>query len=323
MAAPDGASYTSFMSTTALISNVPIFHELPEEYLERIASATQPVSFDRGEIIVEIGDPGRSLYIIVEGTVQVLYPARSAEFELARLEAGDFFGEMALLNDKPRSATVRAVDPVRALVLDKDDFRSIIRQSPDVALRLMEAMSVRIRNADEQLSGLSDKAVRDPLTGLLNRRAYGERMIEELDRTRRYEEVFSVILVDLDHFKVINDNIGHDAGDKVLAWIGRLLTELTRAADVPFRTGGEEFAILCPSTPAAVANTVARRLVEVVSEAKPPLEQDLHVTMSAGYATCPDHGTSLEALYYVADQALLRAKRDGRSRVCMPEVAEG
>jgi len=311
------------MSIADLIARVPIFHELPVEDIERIASATRRVSFDRGEIIVEIGDPGRSLYIIAEGIVQVLYPARSADFELARLTEGDFFGEMALLNDKPRSATVRTVEPVEALILDKDDFRNIIRQSPDVALRLMEAMSVRIRNADEQISGLSDKAVRDPLTGLLNRRAYGERLVEELDRNRRYDEVFSIILVDLDHFKSINDTIGHDAGDKVLAWVGRLLTELTRAADVPFRTGGEEFAILCPATPADVAGKVAQRLVEVVSEARPPIGTDLHVTMSAGYACCPDHGTAQEVLYYVADQALLRAKNSGRSRVCTPEMVEG
>jgi diguanylate cyclase (GGDEF)-like protein len=214
---------------------------------------------------------------------------------------------------------VRTVERVEALLLDKDDFRRIIRESPDVALPLMEAMSIRIRNADEHISGLSDKAVRDPLTGLLNRRAFGERMVEELDRVRRYGETFSLLLVDLDNFKSINDSLGHDTGDEVLAWIGRLLTELTRAADVPFRIGGEEFAVLCPATPSGVAHTVARRLVGVVSEAHPPIDQELRVTISAGFSACPEHGDSQEDIYYVADQALLRAKDGGRNQVCAPE----
>ena len=277
MAAPLSRFYVPFMSTTELLSKVPLFHQLPEEDLARVAAATQRISFDPGEVVVEIGDPGRSLYLILEGTVQVLYPSRSADFELARLGPGEFFGEMALLNDKPRSATVRTVEQVEALLLDKDDFRSIIRESPNVALPLMEAMSIRIRNADEHISGLSDKAVRDPLTGLLNRRAFGERMVEELDRVRRYGETFSLILVDLDNFKSVNDSLGHDTGDEVLAWVGRLLTELTRGADVPFRIGGEEFAVLCPATPPGVAQTVAQRLVSVVSEAHPPIHQELQV----------------------------------------------
>lgn len=310
------------MSTAELIARVPLFHQLPGEDLERLAAATRRASFERGEIIVEIGDPGRSLFLVVEGTVQVLYPARSSDFELARLGPGEFFGEMALLNDKPRSATVRSVEAVEVLVLDKDDFRSIISDSPEVALHLLEALSVRIRNADEQISGLSDKAVRDPLTGLLNRRAFIERIGEELDRSRRYEEVFSLILLDLDHFKSINDAIGHDAGDEVLSWVGRLLTELTRAADVPFRMGGEEFAILCPATSVEVAKAVAQRLVEVVDEARPPINSDLHVTMSAGYSACPDHGESQEDLYYAADQALLKAKKSGRNCVADPETKE-
>lgn len=306
------------MSVIDLLAHVPLFHQLSEEDLARIAEATHPVSFGTGDTIVEIGDPGRSLYILTSGTVQVLYPARSADFELARLGPGDFFGEMALLNDKPRSATVRAVDDVEALVLDKDDFRRLILESPVLALRLMEAMSMRIRNADEQISGLSEKAVRDPLTGLLNRRAFGERMAEELDRARRYGESFSLILVDLDHFKTINDTVGHDAGDEVLAWVGRLLTELTRAADVAFRVGGEEFAVLCPATDLQTVDAVAHRLVEVVGEAHPPVDRDVRVTMSAGYANCPLHGMSHEELYYVADQALLRAKDEGRNRVSAP-----
>ena len=250
--------------------------------------------------------------------MQVLYPVRNVEFELARLGPGEFFGEMALLNEKPRSATVRAVGDVSAVVLDKTEFRAIVLDRPRVALALLEVLSVRIRHADEQISGLSDQAVRDPLTGLLNRRAFTERITQEIDRTRRYEKKFSLIVLDLDHFKAINDTLGHDVGDAVLSWIGRILMEHTRVADVPFRIGGEEFAVLCPATSAALARDVAQRLVGVVGEAKPPGGHELHVTMSAGYGTCPEHGETTESLYNAADQALLKAKREGRNRVVGP-----
>ena len=305
-------------ATTELLHHVTLFRGISQEDLEPIATACQEGRFEAGANIVEIGEPGRSLYIITRGNVQVLYPARSADFELARLGRGEFFGEMALLNDKPRSATVRAVDAVDALVLDKAEFRRILMEKPRVALQLLEILSVRIRNADEHISGLSDQAMRDPLTGLLNRRAFHERMGEEIERTHRYGDHFSLILVDLDTFKSVNDTLGHDVGDQVLAWVGRILTEHTRSADAPFRVGGEEFAILCPATPSSVARSVAQRLVGVVGEAKPPVAHDVRVTMSAGYASCPEHGSSHEGLFNTADRALRTAKREGRDRVCDP-----
>ncbi|HEX9885190.1 MAG TPA: GGDEF domain-containing protein [Longimicrobiales bacterium] len=307
------------MNIVEVLRRVPLFKALDASAIQRMADMTHVEGYEPEDDIVEIGDPGRSLFVVLEGDVQVLYPARSADFELARLGPGDFFGEMAVLNDKPRSATVRAVGHVRVAALDKSDFRQMIMDTPAVAVQLLEDLSIRLRNTDEQISGLSDKAMRDALTGLLNRRAFHDRIVEECDRARRYGDEFSLILADLDKFKSINDGFGHDVGDGVLAWVGRILLEHTRAADAPFRVGGEEFAILCPSTPADLAEHVSRRLVETISEARPPLDFDLHVTMSAGFATCPTHGRRSEQLYQVADRALLRAKSAGRNQVLRPE----
>lgn len=308
----------SMPSTVEPLARVPLFSGLESEDLARLAEASRVQTFPPATSIVEMGEPGRSLYLVTEGEVAVLYPARETEFELARLGPGEFFGEMALLNDKPRSATVRSVGEVSAIVLDKTEFRAIVLERPLVALELIEALSVRIRQADEQISGLSDQAVRDALTGLMNRRAFSERLEQEVDRSRRYEGEFSLILLDLDHFKSVNDALGHDVGDEVLSWIGRILMEHTRVADVTFRIGSEEFAILCPATASKLAHALAQRLVDLVGEARPPVRHDLHVSMSAGHATCLDHANSPETLYHVADQCLLQAKHDGRNRVVAP-----
>lgn len=314
---PESSSPTGGRSD--YLRRVPLLQDLEEPDLRKMAGRTREEVYMAGTRIVEIGEPGECLYLILDGEVRVVFPGRDGDFELARLGTGDFFGEMALLNDQPRSATVSAVSPVRALVLDKSDFRQMIVESPKLALKLLQAMSQRVRYADEQMSGLSDKALRDPLTGLLNRRSFHERLSEESDRARRYGEHYSLILIDLDRFKSVNDMFGHDVGDAVLVWVGRMLTDHTRGADQPFRIGGEEFAVIAPGTGITVALSVAQRLVDTLSEARPPLEVQLKVSVSAGYAACPDNGYQPEVLFKVADQALLRAKQTGRGRVCGPE----
>ena len=308
------------MDATAHLLRVPLFEHLDPEALAKLGGLTRSVSFPSGAKIVEMGESGLSLFVILEGQVRVMYPARSSNFELARLGPGDFFGEMALLNNKPRSATVEAVEDVELLVLEQNDFRKMLLEEPLVSLQLIESLSIRIRTADEHISTLSDKAMRDPLTGLMNRRAYRERIKEEIDRALRYEERFSLILLDLDHFKSINDTFGHDVGDVVLGWTGRLLTEHTRSADTPFRIGGEEFAIIAPGTEGKVAHRVTSRLVEVLAEARPPVDFELKVTMSGGYACCPDDTASAETLFSMADRALFQAKAEGRNKVCAPTL---
>ncbi len=308
------------MTRTEWLSRVPLFRELDPRVLSRIADLAEERTFDTGRRVVNMGEPGDTLYVLLEGAVAVLYPARSEEFELARLGPGEFFGEMALLNDSPRSASVQVLEPTRALALRKDAFRRIVQESPELALKLLETLSTRIRLADRSLGALKDEALRDPLTGLLNRRAFHDRLREEVDRFHRYGENFALILLDLDRFKSINDTLGHDVGDQVLRWVGRILLEHTRTADTPFRIGGEEFAILAPSTPGEVAEKVAQRLVLLVAEARPAAESELRVTISAGFAAIPDHADDADVLFQVADQGLLQAKEGGRNRVMAPGV---
>jgi diguanylate cyclase (GGDEF)-like protein len=305
------------MSDTDLLTRVSIFQGIDPADRELLAAAAEVVRFDAGAPIVEIGEPGRSLFVIIEGSVRVLYPGRNSNFELARLGPGDFFGEMAILNDKPRSATVRAQTAVRALRLGKDAFERHVAASPELALRILEVLSVRVRSADEHIGALSDHAQRDALTRLLNRRALQDRMEEECDRFRRYDPPFSLLLLDLDHFRDLNEMFGLEAGDATLAWIGRLLAEHTRAVDVAFRIAGEEFAVLLPATDPEGAGIVARRLVELIAEARPPVPFDLNVTVSAGLAACPDHGRLPADLFDAAQGALAHAKEEGRNQVCV------
>ncbi len=299
------------------LSGVPLFVGLAPKALAGLAAHTRLVSFSPDETIVEM-DTGTPLFVVLEGHVRIVDPAATAALAPILLGPGECFGDRALLNGEPRRVRIEASDDVRLLMLEQNAFHELVALMPEVAIQIFESLSLQMGRADELIRDLSDTAMRDAVTGILNRRAYEERLGEEVERSLRYSENFSLILTDLDRFKAINDTYGHDTGDVVLHWVGRLLTEHTRSPDTPFRIGGEEFAILAPATSMEVAHHVAQRLVDIVSEARPPLDFELKVTMSAGFACCPDHGESVNSLFALADRALLQAKADGRNRVCGP-----
>jgi diguanylate cyclase (GGDEF)-like protein len=160
-------------------------------------------------------------------------------------------------------------------------------------------------------------SIRDPLTGLFNRRYMEEALAQEMHRTRRNEAQLAVIMVDIDHFKQFNDNFGHDAGDAVLRALGEFLKKHVRGSDIACRYGGEEFIlILSPATAEG-----ARQRAEKIREGASLLSvthanRDLGaITLSLGMAMFPGHAATAAALVKAADVALYQAKRDGRNRV--------
>jgi diguanylate cyclase (GGDEF)-like protein len=159
-------------------------------------------------------------------------------------------------------------------------------------------------------------SITDGLTGLWNRRLFDLRMNEELQRAIRFQEPFGLMLVDLDHFKSVNDRYGHQAGDAVLVELARRLTDATREVDVVTRFGGEEFALILPKTPVLGTLRLAEKVREVVAnEPFAAGNASIPVTVSVGAAGYPDHGLSTGDLLAAADAALYRAKENGRNRV--------
>jgi diguanylate cyclase (GGDEF)-like protein len=159
-------------------------------------------------------------------------------------------------------------------------------------------------------------SITDGLTGLWNRRLFDLRINEELQRAIRFQEPFGLLLVDLDHFKSVNDRYGHQAGDAVLVELARRLTDATREVDVVTRFGGEEFALILPKTPVQGTVRLAAKVREVVAnEPFAAGNSSIAVTVSVGAAAYPDHGLSAGELLAAADAALYRAKENGRNRV--------
>jgi diguanylate cyclase (GGDEF)-like protein len=175
--------------------------------------------------------------------------------------------------------------------------------------------NVRLR---ETLRGQS---IRDPLTGLFNRRYMEETLDRELSRAERGRRALSVVLLDIDRFKHFNDTFGHEAGDTVLASLGALLRSVSRASDVACRYGGEEFALILPEASLQDARRRAEEIQDAirglrVSHGGRPLEG---VRCSMGVAAFPEHGEAGGALLRAADAALYRAKREGRDQVVLAD----
>jgi diguanylate cyclase (GGDEF)-like protein len=185
------------------------------------------------------------------------------------------------------------------------------RDSPvSVAALLRE--NAELRQTLASLQGLHDLAYHDALTGLWNRRYFEERMTEELARARRDpESPFTLVIVDLNNMKQINDCHGHEAGDRSLKWIARFFSENLRAYDVTFRLGGDEFALLLPSTRAEDAAYLITRLRRELAAANTC--RDIPIGLSFGAATYLKDDTTDITIFVRADKAMYEDKRRQRS----------
>jgi len=166
---------------------------------------------------------------------------------------------------------------------------------------------------------LEQLATTDPLTGIANRRKMTEQIAQELERARRFHHPLSLLMIDIDHFKRINDTYGHEVGDQAIIQTATLLTASLRAVDMVARFGGEEFVLLMPETHIAVAVHAAERLRARAAELRVRTEfgVEVELTISIGVAAADPHGTpdTPSSLLVRSDKALYRAKKEGRNRV--------
>jgi len=184
---------------------------------------------------------------------------------------------------------------------------------------LADNLSVAIENA-ELHQERERQAVTDGLTGVANRRAFNDSLQKEFERAKRYDQPLSLIVIDLDFLKKINDKYGHMAGDEAIRAIGTVLRQSSRSIDFPARYGGEEFCLLLPNTEIDMAEQLAERLRRLINEVS--IEGHGAISASLGVASFPLHAESSDTLFLKADEALYCAKQGGRNCVRTATTAE-
>jgi len=205
------------------------------------------------------------------------------------------------------------------LLVDNSESNKAI--SPDIITLLAtisHAVGVAINNTKLYAKTLQN-SFKDDLTNLYNRRYFNERLNDELERAKRYNKGLSLIMVDIDFFKNVNDTYGHPVGDEVLVWFAKTLNEKFRHNDIVARYGGEEFAILLLETSRKQAMKIAESVRAFIENNQTPRFPEIQITCSFGVAAYGEDSYTMQGLLAKADKALYGAKAKGRNRVCLCE----
>lgn len=282
------------------------------------------------EVVTQNPDGAYPLRVIVTVPLDQVFAA--ANKALVRDLAGIILATVFLLVGAWYGAGLFVLRKIEALLHAAERMRSGdlnaragIPYGKEELSQLARAFDDMARALQRREQALHEQAVTDPLTGLYNRRYFAEHLPRELLRATRGATAVAVILLDLDHFKRVNDTLGHDAGDVVLIEIGSLLRRSVRGSDIACRYGGEEFALVLPQT----GLEAALRRAEEIRVAVRDLDLQYlgkpigKITMSLGVALFPDDADDTDSLIRAADEALYHAKAAGRDRVVARSSRKG
>jgi diguanylate cyclase (GGDEF)-like protein len=321
--------------TLIFLGHVDLFSLLSPSERRVLLDTMNFVEIEKGHVIFKEGDRGNTLYIVQSGKVSIsLRLSNGHERELVEFASGDFFGEMSIFENAPRSATCTTKEHSTLFTLRGDAFFQFVESHPYIAIKIMYRMlnstSQRLRNTDEFLSDMVQwgekarkRAVTDELTGVYNRRFLDEALEEYFISSKTEQQALSLIMVDLDNFRDINETYCTAVGDSVIISVVEVFRKKLRPQDVIARYGGDEFTVVLPDTGSREAKKLAEDIcicieqLDVLEKLNGPITR---VTTSQGIASYPEHARNLKILQEKADQALYRAKHEGRNRVVIADV---
>lgn len=222
----------------------------------------------------------------------------------------------------PRREALRAWN---AIVEHRDELERVLKRNPGIVVaaldwvtNLQDDFSLGLSLIETgKLENMLERAVVDGLTGMYDHDTLMTLLEKEVERARRHAESIAVLMLDLDDFKQVNDELGHQKGDEVLARTADIMRATVRTMDMPGRYGGEEFAVILPETDIAAALQSAERLRCAVEAG---FERDIGLTVSVGAACFPQHAATVETLIRSADEALYQAKRAGKNRIASAQA---
>jgi diguanylate cyclase (GGDEF)-like protein len=295
------------------------------EHVSSLLERCDVANLAPGEVLLTMGQPNAVMYMILSGRMSVHLEGGPASDPVAFIEAGQTVGELSVLDTSPASAHVIAAEHTRVLVLDHSIFWNLVDASHDFSINLLLLLARRLRANNTTVSTnirlqreYKRNAMVDALTGIYNRRWLEDALPRFVNRFSRSQQPLALLMIDVDHFKRVNDEHGHPAGDAVLVTVAHTLRSAIRPTDHLARYGGEEFAVVLPETGPRAAHGVAERLRSAVKLA--PIKDAAgkllpNVTVSIGGGLLRGAGMTAAQLIAAADANLYASKESGRDRV--------
>ena len=282
------------------LKSIPLFATLTPELLEHLAGRATEHTYPSGHVIIRQDDAGLHTYAIVSGRARVVesLPDSPVEMFLGELGAGEIFGELGVLRERPRSASVVTLVRTRCIAIPREDFLEMLQLSREMSVALLRVLAGRLYEADRLLA----RHVPDPLTGLPGRRAFHELYRRLTAGTKRRGSSVLVIVVDVLHLKDINDRFGYSVGDDVLRTVADALVESSRSTDLVARHGGDEFAALLIEAGAKDAEVVVHRVQQKLNALALYRGLPLTVECSIGYSVSQNPPETADELLRLADE---------------------
>jgi len=279
-----------------------------------------------GDYLITRYQPNQHIFLLLSGSAEVYLDKTEAPLNI--ISRGDSIGEISVLDGQPASAHVIALSECHVLMIDRDAVWMLVDNSHAFAGNLLHFLVDRLRHFNQTVDTaiqiqhqMERKANFDALTGLYNRRWFDKQFDVILKRCVDNQQVFSFVMIDIDHFKRVNDNYGHAVGDIVLHQMGRILKQHARERDAVVRYGGEELSMLLPDTSSEQAFSIAERLRKKVADSLFNYDKDksLNITISLGCSSSSienrAESETKQQLMKLADDALYKAKDSGRNQV--------
>jgi diguanylate cyclase (GGDEF)-like protein len=287
-------------SVSELLGSMPLFAVLTFEQRSWILDRAADQTFGPGHVVTRQDDPGRTAFVVLSGRVRVLesVPESPVEMFLGELGSGEIFGELGVLRERPRSASVVTLERTRVLAIPAPDFLSLLQASSGMSMALLRILAGRLYDADRLLA----RHAPDPLTGLPGRRAFHELYRRLTAGSKRRGTSVLLLALDVVHLKDINDRFGYSVGDDVLRTVADALVESSRSTDLVARYGGDEFTVLlieaAAKDVAVVVNRVRQKLQHLTVYRNLPLTVECRI----GYAVSENPPEAAEELLRLADE---------------------
>jgi diguanylate cyclase (GGDEF)-like protein len=307
----------------SLLEGLELFQGVDADDVRDLLQNCGRRDIDKGDLLLSPGEKNEHVYVILSGCLNVHVGSADTPV-LASMDAGACVGEMSIIEDRDPSAYVIAAEPAHLLEIHQSTLWDMVNASHAFAKNLLVVLSERVRSHNHviaesygELRKFERHATTDALTGLGNRHTMDEGFIREIHRCQNDGIPVSLVMIDVDNFKVFNDQFGHIAGDRALSAVASILEHQFRPRDLIVRYGGDEFAVLLPEVDEEQALVIANRVRAAVCGTTGDGSDSLiriPIQISMGVADLKAGG-KLSTLIRAADAALYRAKHAGRNVV--------